>query len=53
MRQFYRSDKKKRDESKRKKKEAKRIKRLSRKEGALPESPAFPSDPPVQAEGTA
>ena len=50
MREYYGSDKKKREESKKKKREEKRLKKLSRKSGASPEAgmdiplPEFPAD---------
>ena len=48
MREYFKSDKKKREESKRKKKEEKRNKRLNRKNENIPGSPAEPmaQDPP-------
>ena len=51
MREYYGSDKKKREESKKKKREEKRLKKLQRKSGAAPEAgmdmppPEFPAEP--------
>ena len=51
MREYYGSDKKKREESKKKKREEKRLKKLNRKSGASPEAgmdiplPEFPAEP--------
>ena len=44
MRQYFKSDKKKREESKRKKKEEKRLKRLNRGHEDSPELPIGPAD---------
>ena len=49
MKQYFKSDKKKREESKRKKKEEKMKKRLSKKEGVSSEPSAdMPVAPPAQ-----
>ncbi len=45
MRQYYKSDKKKREESKRKKKEEKKIKRLNKQIETVPAEIVPPQDP--------
>ena len=52
MREYYGSDKKKREESKKKKREEKQLRKLNRKSGASPEAgmEILPPDLPAESE---
>ena len=54
MREYYGSDKKKREEAKKKKREEKRLKKLNRKSGSPQEDilQAPPSDIPAESAGS-